>query len=219
MKANRWIAKLAPLVLAGWLGEVPMAECAVVDFSPDGDNEHYSTVYSNQVLLEWSYPADATGATLTITGTNYSRSFTGDTSYTWDTSQLPANTVYQLALAFSNGETQKVSLAVVSGVGSRHAAVILDSAQSTVWRHVPDPLLLPYNAAWQGTNAAGTLTVTDSLGLSRTNRLDGSGYLAYSPKGFAHGLLSLSLSFDDATNNLWNAVLDYPAGGTRYTLR
>jgi hypothetical protein len=199
-----------------------------VDTAPY-NNRHWMTVFTNEVPLDWTWPATATEAELAVNGMN--TSFTTNLTTTvsncvWRpfTGAMPqAEDVCDLTLTFRNSES------VVVGVLTSRLAVIkaafgptsVDTASPEKnWTTIKDTVVLPYDARWTAATAdakVSQLVIQKQGGSLQTNSLaDASGYVGWKLKNSAWGFgtFSLALTFPGTVEQGWPATLKRLPDGT-----
>ena len=221
----------AVLLGAGSAGAV--SEPVLVDLSPHYDNGHWTTVYTNEVPLQWDWPATAVSAKLSIDGMNESflTDFTEVTSnWLWQvfSSDVPSTEdTYALTLTFyGSGET------IVGALTSRLSVVtgafgetpVDPGPSNTKWSKVRENVVLPYDAGWMESTAgaaAGQLVVTKIDGAVQTNALvDTGGYFGWKlrPSDWGYGTFALALTFP-SKEGVWDATLMRLADGSLITIK
>ena len=120
---------------------VPVTRCPERSFL-------YRTAPSGEFDLRWVKPQGATSATLTVTGSRYSRTYenlTGDSlRMSLPSSPSAANEdVYELVLAFDDTSVLRTTLGSVATVGSSSAVAYAWDDSSFKWRRMERPAVLP----------------------------------------------------------------------------
>lgn len=227
-------ALLAAATLTGAGGAGAFSEPARIFFAPHL-NRHWSAVYTNEVPINWEWPADAATAELSISGMNssFSTNFSPDTSgYLWrafDAAVPKTEDVYSLTLSFRDGastviETKTASLAVLKG--SFGSATMDPGPDNRKWSKVSDNSVIPYDAEWDPATFGavdGQIAIAKAGGSTQTNTLaDAAGYFGWKLKnsGWGHGTFNLALTFPEVLEeDGWEATLLYLPGGTIISLR
>ena len=217
----------AVMMGAGPSGAV--SEPVLVDLSPQYDNGRWTTVFTNEVPLQWDWPATAASAELNIAGMNGSfvTNFTTVTSnWLWRAfaSDVPsAEDTYSLTLTFKNSGS-----AVVGALTSRLSVVTGAFGETPVdpdpsgpkWAKVKENVLIPYDAGWTEATAdaaVGQLVIAKVGGAVQTNALaDAAGYYGWKLKhgDWGYGTFNLTLAFPGTVTNVWDAALVRPMDGT-----
>jgi hypothetical protein len=185
-------------------------------------NRGWSTVFTNEIPLQWNWNTNAARAQLDIVGMNGSVStnfFELTTNWLWRAfaSAAPAaEDVYALTLTFYSGaETvvgaQTSRLAVIQGAFGEAS---LDPGPSDrTWTRVRENSVIPYDAGWAEATAsakAGQLVIEKAGGLMQTNALSAaSGFFGWKVKrsDWGYGTFDLALSFPETVTNVWDATL------------
>ena len=120
---------------------VPVTRCPERSFL-------YRTAPSGEIALRWVKPHGAESATLTVTGSNYRRTYenlTGDTlrlSLPSSSSAADEN-VYELVLTFDDTSVLQATLGSIATVGSSSAVAYALDDSSRKWRRMERPAVLP----------------------------------------------------------------------------
>ncbi len=221
----------AVMMGAGTAGAV--SDPVLVDLSPHTDNGRWTTVFTNEVPLQWDWPATAASAELSIVGMNGSfvTNFTEVTSnWLWRAfaSDVPsAEDTYSLTLTFcGSGET------VVGALTSRLSVVTGAFGETPVdpdpsgpkWAKVKENVLLPYDAGWTAATAGaatGQLMIAQAGGAAQTNALaDAVGHFGWKLKhsDWGYGTFNLALTFP-GTEGVWDATLTRVPDGVMFSVR
>ncbi len=200
MKTTHLAAALsAAAVLTGTSSAEGTSAPIRIDTSPC-HNRHWTTVFTNEVPLQWEWPAAAVSAALSITGmggacaTNFTEAAAGYLWRVFPGSAPAAEDVYELTLTFKDGG------------------------------QVKDNAVIPYDAGWTAATAGASATrlmIEKAGGATQENPLpDAAGYFGWKLKnsGWGYGTFALSLTFP-ATEGEWDAVLTYVPAGTMISLR
>ena len=199
-----------------------------VDTAPY-NNRHWMTVFTNEVPLDWTWPASAAQAELAITGMTASfttnlttavsncvwRPFTGAVPQTED--------VCDLTLTFRNSGS-----AVVCVLTSRLAVVKAAFGPTSVdtaspaknWTTIKDTVVLPYDGRWTAATATARTSqfvIQKVGGVTQTNSLaDASGYVGWKLKNstWGFGTFDLTLTFPGTVLEGWTATLTRLPAGT-----
>ncbi|MDD4102353.1 MAG: hypothetical protein PHU80_06940 [Kiritimatiellae bacterium] len=227
-------ALLAAATLTGAGGTGAFSEPAKIFFAPHL-NRHWSVVYTNEVPINWEWPAGAATAELSISGMNssFNTNFSPDTSgYLWRTfdSAVPqTEDVYSLTLSFRDGtstviETKTATLAMLKG--SFGSATINPGPDNRKWSKVSDNAVIPYDAEWDPATYGAVdsqIVIAKVGGSTQTNTLsDAAGYFGWKLKnsGWGFGTFNLALTFPEVLEeDGWDATLIYLPGGTIVSLR
>jgi hypothetical protein len=225
------MAASATLLTAGMSGATSAP--IQVDTAPY-NNRHWMTVFTNEVPLDWRWPAAATQAELAITGMNTSFTTnltTAVSNCVWRpfTGAVPqAEDVCDLTLTFRN------SGSIVVGVLTSRLAVVkaafgptsVDTAlPEKNWTTVKDSVVLPYDGRWTAATASGRtsqLAIQKQGGALQTNSLaDASGYVGWKLKNSAWGFgtFDLTLTFPGTVADGWTATLRRQPDGTMITFQ
>jgi len=204
----------------------------LVDTSPC-QNRHWSTVFTNEVPLQWGWVAAATRAELEIVGPSGSfvTHFTSVTSNcvwrAFDGAAPSKDGVYDLSLTFYDDGAGVVgvltSRLAVLKAAFRKTEVNTDPSD-TKWTTVGTDAVIPYDAAWSAATAdacAGRLVIAKESGAIRTNTLaEASGYFGWKLRadGWGYGTFNLALTFPE-TEGEWDAALVHVPGGTMVLMR
>jgi hypothetical protein len=227
-------ALLAAATLTGAGGAGAVSEPARIFFAPHL-NRHWSTVYTNEVPLNWEWPEGAATAELSVNGMNSSLSTNfspGTSGYLWRAfeSTAPKNEdVYSLTLSFRDGsnkllETHTAKLAVLKG--SFGGTTMDPGPDNHKWSKVSDNVVIPYDAEWALATygaVSGEIVIAKNGGKTQTNTLaDAAGYYGWKLKnsGWGYGTFNLALTFPEIlAEEGWDATLTYVPGGTIIRLR
>lgn len=208
------------------------SEAVLVQTSPC-INRHWSTIFTNEVQLQWNWNTAATHAELDIRGMNasFATNFTGITSnYLWRafTGSAPEREdAYTLTLRFYNSSDALVGamtsqLAVVAGAFEK--AVVDPGPAEKNWTTVRDNAVIPYDAGWAAATADATssrLVIRKVGGVSQTNALaDAAGYYGWKLKNgeWGCGTFNLALTFP-GTEGEWDATVNCLPNGTLIRVR
>jgi hypothetical protein len=218
----------AATMILGAGGAGAVSEPTQIFFAPQM-NRLWTTVFTNEVLLRWTWATNATRAQLDIVGMNrtFTWDFNGVTSnslWTVFTGTSPAEEdTYDLTLTFYNASETVVNvltsrLAIVKGA---FGAVQVDPGPAdTKWGKITDNAVIPYDADWTAaTSGARTsqLVIAKEGGSTQTSMLpDASGYVGWKIKesGWGFGTFNLALTFPGTVEDGWTAVLTRNPGGT-----
>ncbi len=204
----------------------------LVDTSPC-QNRHWSTVFTNEVPLQWDWNAAATHAELEIAGMSESvvTNFASVTSnYVWrafDGSAPLKDGVYDLTLTFY-GDGDSVVGVLTSRLAVLKAAFgkteVNTGSFDTKWTMVKADAVIPYDATWAAATAdacASRLVIAKEGGSIQTNMLaDASGYFGWKLRagGWGYGTFDLALTFPGPDGE-WAATLVYVPGGTMVLMK
>jgi len=224
MKMLRAMAVLAALAITG--AETARAsnvsDSIMVDTSPY-HNLHWTTVFTNQIPLRWSWCTNAVNAELTITGMNgsFETNFTDTSTTEWiwpafSTSFPSVDDVFDLTLAFKDNQDIIVGaltsrLTVVAGAFGQ--SKVITSLESKPWSVVNDNAVIPYNSEWLETTYSATdsrLVISRIGGFTYTNEMaDASGYIGWKIRNsnWGFGTFNLALTFPGSESNGWEATL------------
>jgi len=223
----------AAMVVIGAGTAAAVSDPVSVDAFPGQNTRHWSTVFTNEVPLQWDWNRDATSAELDIVGMNetFVTNFTGITSNClWRVfaSDVPsAEDAYTLTLTFyTNGN------AVVGALTSRLVVVTGAFGETPVnpdlsdpkWARVKENVVIPYDAGWTEATAdaaASRLVIAKVGGTTLTNELaDTAGYYGWKIRNSAwgYGTFDLALTFPGTVTNAWDAVLIRMPGGTFFSI-
>ena len=117
------------------------------------ENAFWRTARSNAFDLQWDFPRGATKATLTVKGVKYETRHE-DLTQTSINLQLPAPTVkggenvYELTLAFDNGDVLTESIGVIAGVADsgQSGAIRIANPSSQRWSRCRSVAVMPIPA-------------------------------------------------------------------------
>ena len=233
MKTTQAVAVFAAAMMTtGAETAAAYSEAVPVYFAPHL-NRHWTTAFTNEVPLQWRWPAAAVSATLAVEGMNgaFTTNFTEVTSgCVWQAfpGVAPASEdVYTLTLTFRDAgglvvHTQEARLAVVAG--SFGAAAVDTGPSARGWGKAEETVVTPDAAGRAEATSEATasqLVIAKESGVSQTNLLaDASGYFGWKLKngGWGSGAFGLSLTFP-GTAGEWTAALTYVSGGTILSVR
>jgi len=192
------------------------------------ENRNWSTIFTNSVNLEWTWPADASDVQLDITGMNsqLSTSFGSPTSnYVWqlfDTEFPLSEDVYELTLAFTESggpvvEAYTSRLAVVKGAfGETEVNSVLSG---TAWSRVRGNTVIPYDASWNRNASTNTyrtrIEISRQGGISETTLMDNKeGYYGWKliNSNWGYGVFDLDLTFQGSSYQLQAQLTRWPDG-------
>jgi len=204
----------------------------LVDTAPS-HNRHWSTVFTNEVPLQWNWNAAATRAVLAITGmsgmfvTNCTAATSNCVWRVFDGAAPSTDGVYDLALTFY-GDDDSVVGVLTSRLAVLKAAFGQDEVNTdtsdTKWATVGTDAVIPYDATWTtGTVDAvsGRLVIAKVNGATQTNTMaDASGYFGWKRRidGWGYGTFDLALTFPE-TEGEWDATLVCVPDGTMILMR
>lgn len=232
IKTHKVAAVAAAALIMGAEASSGTSASMRIDTSPI-HNLHWSTLFTNEVPLEWEWPAEAVSATLMITGMreSFTTNFTPETaSYLWRpfTMEAPSEEdVYALTMTFEDSGVNEVGtlaaqLAVVAGAFGK---VSVDPGPSDRrWDKVKCNVVIPYDATWTEATAdaaASRLLIEKTAGATQEYLPgDASGYFGWKlwNSGWGYGVFALTLTFPDF-DGAWQATLAYIPGGTVISLQ
>ena len=231
-RASAAAALTAAAVMMGVGTSEAFSEPVLVQTSPC-INRHWSTIFTNEVPLQWNWNAAATHAELDIRGMNasFTTNFTGITSnYLWRafTGSVPEREdAYTLTLRFYNGSDALIGamtsqLAVVAGAFEK--AVVDPGPAESNWTRVRDNVVIPYDSTWAAATAdaaSSRLVIRKVGGLSQTNALaEAAGYYGWKLKhgDWGYGAFALALNFPGYEGE-WDATVNYLPSGTLIGVR
>ena len=203
-----------------------------IDTSPV-HNLNWSTLFDNEVPLQWEWPDGAASATLTVTGmrgsfvTNFPPETTGCVWSPFAAAVPREEEVYELTLSFfDSGENEVETLdAKLAAVAGAFGAVEVDTGLSDRrWGKVKTNAVIPYDAAWAEAtaDAAASRIVIEKAGGAAQEYLtgDASGYFGWKllNSGWGYGVFALTLDFP-GFDGAWEATLEYIPGGTILKVR
>ncbi|MFA7174210.1 MAG: hypothetical protein WC340_12530 [Kiritimatiellia bacterium] len=223
MKTTNVAAALAAAVIMGVgtagasLPSVPI----MVDTSPC-NNRHWTTLFTNEVPLRWSWVTNADSAELAIIGMNSSfvTNFTdtATTNWAWKvfSSDVPsAEDVYDLTLTFKDNQeiigalTSKLTV-VTSAFGQ---SKVIPMPEDQPWPSIKENAVIPYDADWAEATAGATtsrVVIAKAGGVTQTNALaDASGYFGWKLRksDWGYGIFNLTLTFPETLAEEWKATL------------
>lgn len=229
MKTTRVASALAAATLSMGVQMTGAASEAVPLFVAPHINRGWSTLFTNEVPLQWEWPEAAARAELDVVGMNdtFTTNFTAvTTNWAWQAfaAAVPATEdVYALRLTFF-GEGDAVvgaltsQLAVVKGAFGE--ASINARTSGDQWTRVRENVVIPYDAGWTAATVdamTGELVIAKEDGLAQTNVVgDASGYFGWKLRSgdWGYGSFDLALTFPETVTNAWDAVLTRLMDGT-----
>jgi hypothetical protein len=225
------LAAAAVLTGAGTSGA--SSDPVLIDVSPRHDNGRWTTVFTNEIPLQWEWNAEATSAELEIAGMNGTVSTNlgaAASNFLWRAFASDAPTeedTYALTLTFRKDGGTVVGaltarLAVVAGAFGE--ASVNPSPSDPKWGKVKGNAVIPYDAGWAAATAgadAGRLVIAKAGGAAQTNALpDAAGYHGWRIRDsdWGYGTFNLSLTFP-GTEGEWDAALTRVPEGTMLSVR
>ncbi len=216
----------AAVVMMGANSSFALSDPVLVNTSPS-QNRRWTTVFTNEVPLQWAWNTNAASAQLDIVGMNSTVTvdFTEVTSnYLWQafSGTTPSTEdVYDLTLTFYNSGSAVVGaltsrLAVVTGALGQTG--VISTSEGTPWPKLTKNAVISYEAGWTNATAAASesrLTIAKEGGMTQTNALpDTSGYFGWKVRrsDWGYGTFNLALTFP-GTEGEWNGtVVRVPEG-------
>ena len=128
---------------------------------PAGENADWGQVHASTVMFKWVWPSGVASAQLTVVANNKSTvlsqelSDTSISSYSWNCGVPYEDKIYDVTLAFDNGETQVAQLYALRG--SFDLGVEVKRWTLTNEAIVKRGEILPYRASW-GDGLSGSAT-------------------------------------------------------------
>jgi len=228
-KSKTLSAVAAALVTMGAAGAGARSAPVLIDTSPS-DNRFWTTVFTNEVPLQWDWVADAVRAELVISGMNSSHAtnFTPSVSNclwrVFEAGETPQEDVYDLQMTFyrSGDAVAGVLTSRLAVVAGAFGEIRVDSAPASdnkEWVRVNENVVIPYDAGWSAATAdsgASQLVITKATGTAQTNALsDVAGFFGWALRngGWGYGDFRLALTFTGAEGE-WDATLTRLQGGT-----
>jgi len=200
---------IAVTMMLGAGGAGAVSEPAQIFFAPQM-NRLWTTVFTNEVPLRWTWVTNAASARLDIVGMNRTFTSTFDvvtSNYLWTafTGTSPAEEdTYDLTLTFYNSSQTVVNVLTsrLAVVKSAFGSVQVDPGPSdTTWKKVKDNVVIPYDFDWA---AASANALTSQLVIAKTGKTtqtnmvaDASGYVGWKLKNslWGYGTFNLELTF------------------------
>lgn len=159
MKPKHLCAALSALYMASAAFAALSPEAQIIA-PPSGENADWGQVHATTVTFRWAWPTGATSAQLTVVANGNSTvvsqemSDTSVSSFAWNCGTPTEDTVYDVALAFSNAETMTAHLYLLTGSfgGTQLKEINLSGVAK-----VKQGDVIPYRASW-GDGLSGLAT-------------------------------------------------------------
>jgi len=206
----------------------------LIDTTPS-DNRFWTTVFTNEVPLQWDWATDAVRAELVISGmnsrhgTNFTTSVSNCLWRVFEAGETPPEDVYDLQMTFyrSGDAVAGVLTSRLAVVAGAFGGTRVDSdpvPDNKEWVRLNENVVIPYDAGWAEATAGRStsqLVITKATGAAQTNAFsDAAGFFGWALRngGWGYGDFRLALTFPGAEGE-WDATLTRLPGGTMLSVK